>query len=260
MKKTILFFMVGLLLFACSSEKQQPVIQEQKLSDQVFQYSLFTALANSIYDGNFTVAEVKENGDLGLGTYNGLNGEMIVCNGKVYQCLADGTVRQPDNSELVPFTVLKFFEADKSLTITDTTTYPEMKNMIENKLSSANFIYAFKISGTFEYLKCGSADKQEKPYTNTLSEAIAERPTFEWENITGTMVGFWFPEYVGGVNIPGFHLHFISGDEQKAGHVLEFRASNLEIGIDMSSDFQFVLPETGDFKTKVFDLSQGYNK
>jgi acetolactate decarboxylase len=229
-------------------------------TDQVYQYSLFTALANSIYDGNLTVAEVKEKGDLGLGTYNGLDGEMIVYNGEVYQWLASGTVRKPKDSELVPFTVLKFFQPDKNLVLNEMTSYPEMKDYIISELVSPNFVYAFKIKGTFEQLKCGSANKQQKPYENTLSEAIADRPTFEWENVTGTMVGFCFPEYVGGVNIAGFHLHFISDDEQKAGHVLEFQASKLEIGIDESGDFQFELPETNEFKIKEFDLTEGYNK
>jgi acetolactate decarboxylase len=78
--------------------------------------------------------------------------------------------------------------------------------------------------------------------------------------VEGTLVGFWFPEYVGGVNIPGFHLHFISADETKAGHVLEFEAANLKLEIDQSSGLEFDLPETEAFKTEIFDLSQGYNK
>ena len=260
MKKVLFISFVGILFFSCQNKKMTGTTETIEPTDQVYQYSLFTALANIIYDGKLTVAEVKEKGDLGLGTYNGLDGEMIVCNGKVYQWLANGTVRQPEDSELVPFTVLKFFKPDKNLEMNKMTSYPEMKNFIENELSSPNFIYAFKIKGTFEQLKCGSADKQQKPYKNTLSEAIADRPTFEWENVTGTLVGFWFPEFVGGVNIAGFHLHFISEDEQKAGHVLEFLASKLEIEIDESGDFQFVLPKTEAFKTKDFDLTQGYNK
>ncbi len=254
MKFSLLLILSNLILFACTAQvkKNRP--------DIIYQYSPFTALANSIYDGNLTVAEVKEKGDLGLGTYNGLDGEMIVCNGNVYQCLASGKVRQPKNSELVPFTVLKFFEADKTLKVDEDITYPKMKSLIESEIPSRNFIYGLKVQGTFDYLKCGSADKQEKPYENTLSEAIADRPTFEWKNISGTLVGFWFPEYVGGVNIAGFHLHFISDDEQKAGHVLEFQSSNLEVGIDKSNDFQLVLPEIEEFENKVFDLSEGYSK
>lgn len=259
MKRIAFFLMAVLLLASCKSKKPEQNISKQEISDQVFQYSLFTALANSVYDGNFTVAEVKKKGNIGLGTYNGLNGEMVVCNGKVYHCLANGTVLQPEDSKLIPFTVLKFFESDQSLEIKETTTFSEMKTMIEAELLSSNLIYAFKINATFEYLKCGSANMQGKPYVNTLSEAIADRPTFEWENISGTMVGFWYPEYVGGINLSGFHMHFISDDEQKAGHVMEFRASNLEIGIDVSSGFQLELPETGEFKNKVLDLTQGYN-
>jgi acetolactate decarboxylase len=229
-------------------------------TDRVYQYSLFTALANSIYDGTLTVAGVKTKGDMGLGTYNGLDGEMIVNNGKVYQFPADGKVGLPDDKAPVPFTVVKFFQPDFAVETGSVTDYSAMKTLAEKQFSSPNYIYALKVTGTFTRIKCGSAEKQELPYEKTLSEAIADRPVFEWNNIQGTLVGFWFPEYVGVVNIPGFHLHFISADETKAGHVLEFEAANLKLEIDQSSGLEFDLPETEAFKTKIFDLSQGYNK
>jgi len=166
----------------------------------------------------------------------------------------------PADKALVPFTVVKFFQPDFVVETGTFTDYPALKKLVEKQFSSPNYIYALKVTGTFTRIKCGSAEKQELPYEKTLSEAIANRPVFESENIQGTLVGFWFPEYVGGVNIPGFHLHFISTDETKAGHVLEFEAANLKIEIDQSSGLEFDFPETEAFKTKVFDLLQGYNK
>jgi acetolactate decarboxylase len=259
MNKPFFSFLWVLMMLACQNQKSENTIPEEKKSDQIYQYSLFTALANSIYDGNLTVAEVKEHGDLGLGTFNGLNGEMIVHDGSVYQFLADGTVRQPDNHELAPFVVVTFFEKGQIIEIQEPTNYNELKTLIETRLPSENLAYAFKIKGNFQHLKCGSADRQEKPYGNTLSEAIADRPTFEWENITGAMVGFWFPEYVGGVNISGFHLHFISDDKKMAGHVLEFQAKNLTAEVDICDGFDVVLPQTQEFNKASFDLSQQYN-
>ena len=248
-----------LTVFSC----QQPHSNEgqiiQKPSDQIYQYSVFAALANKIYDGNLTVAEVKEKGDLGLGTYNGLNGEMIVLDGKVFQLLADGTVLQPEDSELVPFAVVTFFEEDQKLELSQNSNYKELKDFIEHQLPSKNLGYAFKIKSNFEYIKCGGAVKQEKPYTKTLSEAIVDRPVFEKENVPGTIVGLWFPEYVGKVNIAGFHLHFISDDKKFAGHVLDFQASGLKIEIDYCNGFDIELPKTTDFETADFDLSQEYN-
>lgn len=259
MNRILGFAVAGLLAASCSAQKIATPVSKTENTDRVYQYSLFTALANSIYDGSFTVAGAKNKGDMGLGTYNGLDGEMIVNNGKVYQFPADGKVKMPDDNSLVPFTVVKFFETDVTVN-TEETDYPTLKKLAEKQFSSPNFIYALKVSGTFTRIKCGSAEKQHEPYEKTLSEAIANRPVFEWKNVEGTLVGFWFPEYVGGVNLPGFHLHFISADETKAGHVLELEATSLKLEIDQSSGLEFDLPETEAFKTKIFDLSQGYNK
>ncbi len=166
----------------------------------------------------------------------------------------------PTDKTLVPFTVVKFFQPDFVVETGTVTDYPTLKKLAEKQVSSPNYIYALKVTGTFTLIKCGSAEKQELPYEKTLSEAIANRPVFEWKNMEGTLVGFWFPDYVGGMNLPGFHLHFISADETKAGHVLEFEATNLKIEFDQSNSLEFDLPQTEAFKTKIFDLSQGYNK
>jgi acetolactate decarboxylase len=178
----------------------------------------------------------------------------------VYQFPASGKVTIPADKAFVPFTVVKFFQPDFVVETGTAADYPALKKLAEKQFSSPNYIYALKVTGTFTRIKCGSAEKQDLPYEKTLSEAITNRPVFEWNNIQGTLVGFWFPEYVGGVNIPGFHLHFISDDETKAGHVLEFEAANLKLEIDQSGGLEFDLPKTEAFKTKVFDLSQGYNK
>ena len=260
MNRILWFAVTAMLVASCSTQKMAALGFKTENTDRVYQYSLFTALANSIYDGTMTAAGVKTKGDMGLGTYNGLDGEMIVNNGKVYQFPANGKVTIPTDKSLVPFTVVKFFKPDFVVETGTVTDYPALKKLAEKQFSSPNYIYALKVTGNFTRIKCGSAEKQELPYEKTLSEAIANRPVFEWNNIQGTLVGFWFPEYMGGVNLLGFHLHFISADETKAGHLIEFEAANLKIEIDQSSGLEFDLPGTEAFKTKVFDLSQGYNK
>lgn len=254
MKQLFLIFILNYLAFACVQQKPA-----KNLSDQIYQYSVFTALANKVYDGPLTVDNLKEKGDIGLGTFNGLNGEMIVLDGTIYQLPADGTIRQPVGSDLVPFAVVTFFEPDKQLKTDTPTDYNTLKTFIENNLPSTNLGYTFRIEGDFSYLKCGSAESQKKPYEKTLSQALVGRPVFEKENISGTLVGFWFPEYMDNVNVPGFHLHFVSNDKNMAGHVLEFNAAKLDIAIDICSGFNIELPETVDFMKAEFDLREGYN-
>lgn len=258
MNKKLMLVFVTIIVFSCKNNADKQIIAEESKSDQIYQYSLFTALANKIYDGTITVADVKKKGDTGLGTFNGLNGEMIVAEGKVFQCLGDGTVRLPEDNELVPFAVVTFFEADKKMNIENVDSFDEMKTLILKNMDSKNFGYAFKIHADFETLKLGSAKAQSKPYENTLSEALVDRPVFNLENISGKLVGFWYPEYIGKINVEGFHLHFISDDENHAGHAMDFSAKNIKVEIDICEGFEIDLPLTEAFKTLELDLSQEY--
>lgn len=259
MEKILLYVIVSGILFSCQTqENKEPVLDATK-SDKIYQYSVFTALANKIYDGTLTVADVKKKGNTGLGTFNGLNGEMIVSDGVVYQWTGKGEINIPADTTLVPFTVVSFFDEDQRIEVSSVQSYAELKVLIEELLPSKNFAYTFKITANFETFKCGSANKQPRPFIKTLSDALVNRPTFDLENISGTLVGFWYPEYIGKINVPGFHLHFISDDKKHAGHVLDFKASNIKVGIDHCSGFDIELVETEAFEKSDFDLTQEYN-
>ena len=258
MSRIVQLLVIILFLFACNETQQKQNTNKKEISDKIYQYSLLTALANKIYDGDLTVAEVKEKGDLGLGTYNGLNGEMIVLDGEVFQFLADGTLLKPNDSELVPFTVVTFFDNDTELEINESTNYEKFKSFIEKNMYLKNVGCAFKVEGNFTTLTCGSAPEQTKPYSKTLSEALVNRPIFEYKDISGTLVGFWFPEYIGKVNVAGFHLHFISDNKKFAGHVIDFKTSDIKVAIDYCDGFEIELPQTDEFEKGDFDLLQQY--
>ena len=66
MKKILFLIPVVLLLTGCSSDEE----------DMIFHYSVLKALDNGVLEGSMKVRELKQHGDLGLGTYNKLNGEM----------------------------------------------------------------------------------------------------------------------------------------------------------------------------------------
>ena len=36
-----------------------------------------------------------------------------------------------------------------------------------------------------------------------------------------SLVGVYFPDYMDGINMPGWHLHFLSEDRAKGGHVFD---------------------------------------
>jgi len=65
----------------------------------------------------------------------------------------------------------------------------------------------------------GGVPKVKRLFKDGLDVLIPNRPVFEAENISGTLVGFYCPDYIGNINAKGHHFHFISDDKKWGGHV-----------------------------------------
>ncbi len=231
-----------LLLMGCSSVEK----------DIIYHYSVLKALDNGVLEGNMKIGELKKNGDFGLGTFNKMDGEMIILDKTVYRVSPEGKITQPDDQTLIPYSVITFYHQDDTMSLNSATDYPSLKAFVAGRLPSKNLFYAFRIKGEFEFIKCGGANIQEKPYNKTLVQMLSDRPLYEGRQIRGTLVGFWCPAYIGDINTNGFHLHFISDDHSIGGHLMEFRAKSLEIGYDIKSGYKIHLPDTKIFSDAYF--------
>lgn len=214
--------------------------------DTLFQSAILQSLVEGVYDGELTLGELKEHGDFGVGTYNQLNGEMIALDGVFYRVKSDGKVEIPEDSTKTPFAIVTFFDTDDTLNPDSKLSCEELKSFIENNLPAKNIFYAIKVKGTFEYMKTRSVPEQSAPYL-PLSEVIEHESKFEFKDIQGTIVGLWLPEYMGKINQPGFHFHFISGDKKSGGHVLDCRTNNVRVEINYMRELDLDLPYTEGF-------------
>ena len=222
-------------------------------NDIIFQTSTINALLEKVFKGNLSFKELKTHGDFGIGTFNDLDGEMIALDNKFYQIKADGKVYSVKDSQFTPFSVVTFFESDSVINTKEKLNYSDLKQYLDNRLPTQNIFYAIKIDGTFKYVKTRSVPKQKKPYPG-IAAIIKNQPIFEFENIKGTMVGFRLPKYMHGINVPGYHLHFITSDKTAGGHVLDCQLLNVKIDIDYTSKSYMMLPELDDFYSA--DLSK----
>jgi len=218
----------------------------QKNNDVLFQTSTIDALLEGVYDGGITYEELKQHGDFGIGTFNGLDGEMIGLEGKFYQIKADGKAYPVDGSLKAPFAVVTLFEPDKSVLLEQHLDYNQLAQYLDSLLPTKNIFYAIKIDGMFKYIKTRSVPKQNKPYP-PLVEVVKNQPKFEFHDVEGTIVGFWCPVYVEGINVPGYHLHFITGDKKAGGHLLECQIKDVKVEIDYTSEFHMALLESSEF-------------
>jgi acetolactate decarboxylase len=98
-----------------------------------------------------------------------------------------------------------------------------------------------RIDGRFEVVRARSVPRQEPPY-RPLTEVVAHQRVFQFAAVDGTMLGFRFPEYAEGIEVSGWHLHFINEDRSRGGHVLDSRSSTLHVQLDPSGELHVELP------------------
>jgi len=211
----------------------------------LYQVSTATALVEGIYQGAVQVAALREHGDLGLGTFEGLDGEMVVVDGHFFQVRSDGSVREVQDNVLSPFAAVTAFSPDQSITLDNCPDLSYLTSQFDALRQSDNFFFALRVDGTFDYIHARAMRRTKEGVP--LVQAAAIQPEFEFNNISGTLVGFWTPEYAKSLNVPGYHLHFISGDRTRGGHVLQCRGKKLRLQIQREGDYHIVLPETEDF-------------
>lgn len=247
MKKRVgcIFILIGLIFCGCVTKTS---------TDTVYQISTIDALLAGVYDGELSLRELVTHGDFGIGTFDRLDGEMIVLDDSVYQVKADGHVYRPDLKMKTPFATVCRFMPERNMTLPAGLDVGQMHAYLDSLAPNPNLFYAFRIKGNFRRVKTRSVPGQHKPYP-PLSEVTAHQPEFEMADISGTLIGFRCPPFVEGINVPGYHLHFLSSDKMRGGHVLEFDIRKARLEIDRLDRFVLQLPkETEDFAAT--DLSQ----
>jgi acetolactate decarboxylase len=222
--------------------------------ETLYQVSTIDALMQGVFDGILPVGDLKPHGDFGIGTFDALDGEMIVLDGVVYQARADGHIYRASDSLTTPFATVTSFDRDFSNMTGNPMNITVFSSSMGAGLPSQNMVYAVHMHGTFPFMKVRAIPAQSKPYPN-LTVAAQNQSVFISTNTTGSVVGFYTPVFFDGLNVVGFHLHYISDDRQTGGHILDFAVpKNTVVDYDITPEFYMVLPTSGDFIG--VDLSQ----
>lgn len=180
---------------------------------QLYQYSHFLAVSRGLYDGDLSIQTLKEQGTVGLGTFNALDGELVVVDGNFYHCTEGKKVRQAENYEQLPWAAMTSFTSNKK-----------------------------QIKGSFNNLTIGSVPKQTKPYL-PIEKIIENSIQIETGSIIAECVGFYAPEFMFPIKSTGLHLHCISDAQQFGGHVLNLDLQSAELHFEAITQFQIELPQ-----------------
>ncbi|KAA0992791.1 acetolactate decarboxylase [Dyadobacter aurulentus] len=233
---------ITILITFCAGCKSTRLTQkniETSLADQdfMYQYSIIDALMAGVFDGDLNIAGLKTKGDFGVGTFNKVDGELMINNGRVYQVLHNGSVKEASDSDSTSAAFVKFFKADTIITITgENLSYEKIQEHLVDILNP-NAIYALRITGKFSQMTTRAASPAKPPY-KTLSEHLkTNQAVFELKETHGICNGFLLPPYLARTNVPGFHLHYVSDDLKSGGHIFKFTTNSVRVEIDQAKGF-----------------------
>jgi acetolactate decarboxylase len=221
-------------------------LHEEREPHVLFQASTIGALLDGAFEGDLSFGELAEHGDLGLGTLNHLDGEMIAIDGEFFRADVDGNVSRVGPAERTPFAVVTAFEAtvDERLP-EDAMSHAELLGRLDALVPPGASSCAIRLDGSFGLVRARSVPRQEPPY-RPLTDVVADQHVFDLRDVEGTMLGFRFPTYVEGIEVAGYHLHFISADRSRGGHVLDSSSGGLRARLDPSNDLHVELPPKVD--------------
>jgi acetolactate decarboxylase len=214
--------------------------ESDSAEDELFQVSTLSALSAGGYDGLITLDDLLEEGDFGLGTFDALDGEMIVLDGTVYQVPANGIAQEPDGDVTTPFAAVTTWDADSEHEFPEPLSCADLQSAID-ALIDTSAPYAIKVEGRFTTLLARSEEPQEPPYA-PLEDVLKGQIEFQLEDVTATMAGFRLPDYMANSNAAGYHFHALTEDEQAGGHVLDCQTASVTVELDAIESWRVDLP------------------
>lgn len=228
----------------------------------MFQTSLISSLAQGVFEDDMTLAELLGEGSFGLGTFNELDGEMVVLDGVCYQLRSDGSVSVPRLDTHTPYAVVTNFVPSLRQEVPQSVVRHGISEIIDSMLPSRNYMYALRITGDFDWVTTRTVERQERPYPR-LVDATDGEDVVRFENVRGVVAGFRTPLYEAAISVAGCHAHFIDEARTVGGHLIDFEMRHGVAEVCIGTDLALRLPLTTAFENADLtpdDLQQQLHK
>ena len=226
----------------------------------MYQVSTLQALAMGYNSSVITAKELLQHGDTGLGTFEGVDGEMIVVGGTCYRATVDGTVTPAPDNTGVPFAAVSRLNGRRTFTLDAVEDIETLKSTLTLRIEEnfgLNSMHMVRIDGSFERV-CARSETGQLTHHVTLKEMLQDKQQdFFFDDIEGTLICVYYPDYMDGINAPGWHLHFLSADKTRGGHVFDVSLKSGQVRMDKISRINIQLPYSPAFDTYALkDASQ----
>ncbi|GKQ42361.1 alpha-acetolactate decarboxylase [Companilactobacillus sp. RD055328] len=206
----------------------------------LYQHGTLALLVPGLLEGTITMGELFSHGDTGIGTGQGLDGELIMLDGVPYQIDSTGTVNLVKDDFTLPFatTHSASFNEFSDFNNLDMSSFEQT---IIEKSNSQNTFFSVITKGEFSKMKTRAVAKSNKPYP-TLVQTAKEQSIFESDRVSGTLLTYYSPEVFHGVAVGGCHSHFLADDHSIGGHVLDFQLEHGKSEIQVFDTLEQHLP------------------
>lgn len=218
----------------------------------MYQVSTLQALVLGYSRKVINVGELIQNGDTGLGTFEDVNGEMIVMDGRCYRSDQFGNVTEVDSSTGIPFAAVAKLYGNQQFQLKDIPNMVSIQTELTRKIEEVfglNSMHIIRIDGVFGKVDARSEGPYRSHHIRLKDILFQTQQAFQFENIRGSLVGVYFPDYMDGINMPGWHLHFLSEDRTKGGHVFDASILKGEAKVDKITNISINLPKEAAFDT-----------
>lgn len=229
-------------------------------SKSIYQISTLQALAMGYTRRVTDVQSFLQHGDIGLGTFENVDGEMIVLDGECFRATEDGTVFKASPDMGIPFACIASMVSERQKEIADILNIEQLKKELDLSIEDVfglNSIHMVRIDGEFSKISARS----ESPYKSQhieLKDVLAKtQKEFILENTAGSLVCVYFPDYLDGINASGWHVHFVSSDHKRGGHVFDLSLKSGRMHLMKIDNIQMHIPSDPAFDTYTLkDASQ----
>jgi len=242
----------GPLLALClaGAVTAQAIAADTGTAPTAYQVSTLDTLLSGGFEGETSVQTLLQHGDTGLGTFNDLDGEMIVLGGVAYQIKSSGQVALAAPTQKTPFAFVSFFSPGQVWEITQQLDEKQFTAFLDAHLPPATHYFLIRAQGEFAGLKTRSVPRQHKPYPR-LEAVLPQQAVFEFKAAQGILVGFRSPGMQKSTSGAGYHFHFLNTAKTAGGHALAFTLSRGKVEVEEIRELHLVLPEEGKLSTPV---------
>lgn len=214
--------------------------------DAAFQTSIIGAVLDGVYHGDVSIGELRAHGDFGLGTFDELDGELVMLDGTVYRMDAESRAHVVPDDVRSPFATVTRWVTKHGADVTNVPSLEQFESRALELMPSSNYLYGVRAAGHFRSIEVRSVARQTR--RTRLVEATRSQSTRAFADCDGTLVGFYTPSFLGHVGVSGFHLHFITRTLDAGGHVLGFDLEQARVELDEMPQLNLALPESDDFR------------